>query len=191
MAATFFSGYLTIDRKVENTMSSYFLRIVNKEIHSFFRSSFIEDFSIKESVFYNMMQSFLKKDFKNYEKYLQSLMLTSFSYFDAAQEEKFYHNFILGMILSLDKQFYVSSNAESGLGRYDIILEPKNVVNTAFIMEFKVAKNEEDLEKECDLALEQIKEKAYDTKLRERGINDIAEIAVTFYGKKVRVKVSS
>lgn len=187
----FFSGYLTIDRKVENTMSSYFLRIVNKEIHSFFRSSFIEDFSIKESVFYNMMQSFLKKDFKNYEKHLQSLMLTSFSYFDAAQEEKFYHNFILGMILSLDKQFYVSSNAESGLGRYDIILEPKNVDNTAFIMEFKVAKNEEDLEKECDLALEQIKEKAYDTELRKRGINDIAEIAVTFYGKKVRVKVSS
>ena len=91
------------------------------------------------------------------------------------------------MVLSLSDKYYVKSNRESGYGRYDILLEPRNKKETAFILEFKVAKEEEDLNKVSKEAIEQIINKKYDTQLKERGIKDITLIGITFFGKIIKV----
>lgn len=182
-----FSGYLTIEKKIENTMGVYSLKIVNKEIHNFFKRMFIDNFLSDESTFLKMIESLFKKDFISFEKYLQSILLSSLSYHDTAHEEKLYHNLMLGMILYLDKKYKVLSNREIGLGRYDIALEPKNINDTAYIFEFKVAKNSEDLERKAQEALEQIKDRKYYIGLKDQNFN-VLHIGMAFCGKEVKVK---
>ena len=91
------------------------------------------------------------------------------------------------MMFYLDNQYYVKSNEESGLGRYDVIAEPKNKNNRGFILEFKIIDNEKDLEKTSQKAIEQIIKKKYDTTLKERGIKDIIFVGIAFFGKLVKI----
>lgn len=182
-----FSGYLTIQNKTETTTDSYLLKIVNKEVHNFFKKTFIDNYLADESLFAKMMMSLLDKDLKAFEQHLQKILLLSFSYYDGAKEEKFYHNLILGMILYLDRRYKVHSNKEIGFGRYDIVLEPKNSNDIAYIFEFKVAKSSEELERKVNEALEQIKSQKYDVDLKEKGYN-ILNIGMAFCGKEVKVK---
>ena len=91
------------------------------------------------------------------------------------------------MTLYLDRDYYITSNKESGLGRYDVIIEPKNKNNRGFILEFKVAKSEKELEKVSEEAIEQIINKKYDISLKERGIRDITLIGIAFFGKILKV----
>ena len=135
-----------------------------------------------------MLNALLKKDIVNFENNLQKILELSFSYYDIGSEEKFYHNFILGMVLSLSDKYYVKSNRESGYGRYDILLEPRNKKETAFILEFKVAKTENEIDSKIQEALKQIEDKKYDIELKNKNIFDIFKIAFAFYGKKVKVK---
>ncbi|MDY4011174.1 MAG: AAA family ATPase [Fusobacterium gastrosuis] len=182
-----FSGYLTIERRTETTSDSYLLKIVNKEIHNFFKKTFIDSYLVDESLFAKMMTSLLNKNLEMFEQYLQKILLLSFSYYDGTKEEKFYHNLILGMILYLDRRYKVHSNKEIGFGRYDIVLEPKNSNDIAYIFEFKVAKSSEELERKVNEALEQIKDKKYDVDLKEKGYN-ILNIGMAFCGKEVKIK---
>ena len=92
------------------------------------------------------------------------------------------------MILSLQKEYDITSNRESGSGRYDIVLEPKDRNKTAFVLEFKVGDNEEELEKLSIEAIEQIKKKEYASSMKFKGINDILGVGIAFYKKKIRVK---
>ena len=130
--------------------------------------------------------TYLKNNIDNFEKYLQNIILKSASYYDGKNED-FYHGLILGMTLYLDRDYYVNSNRESGLGRYDVIIEPKNKNNRGFILEFKVVKDEKDLENTAKEAIEQIINKKYDTQLKERGIKDITLIGIAFFGKIIKV----
>ncbi|MDY5794932.1 MAG: AAA family ATPase [Fusobacterium gastrosuis] len=182
-----FSGYLTIQNKTETTTDSYLLKIVNKEVHNFFKKTFIDNYLADESLFAKMMMSLLDKDLKAFEQHLQKILLLSFSYYDGTKEEKFYHNLILGMILYLDRRYKVHSNKEIGFGRYDIVLEPKNSNDIAYIFEFKVAKSSEELERKVNEALEQIKSQKYDVDLKEKGYS-ILNIGMAFCGKEVKVK---
>ena len=178
-----FSGYLTIDKKIDKKL--YSLRLPNREIKELFKDEFI-DISFGESQFIKTMESLKRNKLEDFEKNLQKILLNSTSYQDTKNED-FYHGLILGMILYLDSQYYVTSNKESGLGRYDVTIEPKNKNNKAYILEFKVTKNEEDLEKEAKQAIEQIISKKYDISLKERGIKDIIILGVAFCGKLVKV----
>lgn len=182
-----FSGYLTIQNKTETTADSYLLKIVNKEVYNFFKKTFIDNYLADESLFAKMMMSLLDKDLKSFEQHLQKILLLSFSYYDGANEEKFYHNLILGMILYLDRRYKVHSNKEIGFGRYDIVLEPKNSNDIAYIFEFKVAKSSEELERKVNEALEQIKSQKYDVDLKEKGYS-ILNVGMAFCGKEVKVK---
>jgi len=92
------------------------------------------------------------------------------------------------MLSYLDGEYYVTSNFESGYGRYDILLEPRNQKDTAFILEFKVARSENELDKKLEEALKQIEDRKYDVELKNKNIFDIFKIAFVFYGKKVKVK---
>ena len=181
-----FSGYLTIDEKIgEDYENVYSLRLPNREVREFFRQKFI-DVNFGESLFRKAMESLKKLKFNSFEKYLQDILLKSTSYNDTKNED-FYHGLILGMMFYLDNHYYVKSNEESGLGRYDLMIEPKNKNNRAFILEFKVTRDENTLEKVSREAIEQIIEKRYDVVLRERGIEDITLIGVAFCGKRVKI----
>ena len=178
-----FSGYLTINKKIDKKL--YSLRLPNREIKELFKDEFI-DISFGESQFIKTMESLKRNKLEDFEKNLQKILLNSTSYQDTKNED-FYHGLILGMTLYLDSQYYVTSNKESGLGRYDVTIEPKNKNNKGYILEFKVTKNEEDLEKEAKQAIEQIISKKYDISLKERGIKDIIILGVAFCGKLVKV----
>ena len=178
-----FSGYLTIDKKIDRKL--YSLRIPNKEINELFKDEFI-DVNFGESLFRNTMEALKKNKIYSFEKYLQNILLKSTSYYDTSNED-FYHGLILGMTLYLDRDYYVTSNRESGLGRYDVIVEPKNRNNRGYILEFKVAKIEKDLEKVSKEAIEQIIDKKYDTQLKEREIKDITLLGIAFFGKILKV----
>ena len=181
-----FSGYLTIDEKIgEDYENVYALRLPNREVKEFFKQKFI-DVNFGESLFRNTMEALKKNKIDNFEKYLQNIILKSASYYDGKNED-FYHGLILGMTLYLDRDYYVNSNRESGLGRYDVIIEPKNKNNRGFILEFKVVKDEKDLENAAKEAIEQIINKKYDTQLKERGIKDITLIGIAFFGKIIKV----
>lgn len=180
------TGYLTVKEKIDRNF--YSLIIPNKEIKDFFERNFIGKFLGNEDTFKMMLNTLLKKDIFNFEINLQKILELSFSYYDTATEEKFYHNFILGMVLSLSNKYYIKSNRESGYGRYDILLEPKNKKDTAFILEFKVAKSENELDKKLEEALKQIEDRKYDVELKNKNIFNIYKIAFVFYGKKVKVK---
>ena len=181
-----FSGYLTIDEKIgEDYENVYALRLPNREVKEFFKQKFI-DVNFGESLFRNTMEALKKNNIDNFEKYLQNIILKSASYYDGKNED-FYHGLILGMTLYLDRDYYVNSNRESGLGRYDVIIEPKNKNNRGYILEFKVVKDEKDLENTTKEAIEQIIDKKYDTQLKEREVKDITLIGIAFFGKIIKV----
>nr|WP_314533267.1 AAA family ATPase [uncultured Fusobacterium sp.] len=185
-----FSGYLKLEKKVNKDINDdlYLLKIPNLEVKTFFHRSFIESFLDSMDTFREMLNALKKKDEEIFTERLQTIFNVSISYYDVGKEEKYYHNILLGMILSLQKEYDITSNRESGSGRYDIVLEPKDRNKTAFVLEFKVGDNEEELEKLSIEAIEQIKKKEYASSMKFKGINDILGVGIAFYKKKIRVK---
>ena len=185
-----FSGYLKLEKKVNKDINDdlYLLKIPNLEVKTFFHRSFIESFLDSMDTFREMLNALKKKDEEIFTERLQTIFNVSISYYDVGKEEKYYHNILLGMILSLQKEYDITSNRESGSGRYDIVLEPKDRNKTAFVLEFKVGDNEEELEKLSQVAIEQIEKKEYASSMKEKGINDILAVGIAFYKKKIRVK---
>ena len=116
-----------------------------------------------------------------------------FSFFDVGENtaENFYHAFVLGMLVGLKDKYFVKSNRESGYGRYDIMLEPKDKNGNSFIMEFKIAEDmeEESLEKLIEEAKKQIEEKKYEQELKERGFKNITKMIFAFKGKEVKMEI--
>ena len=181
-----FSGYLTINEKIgEDYEDVYSLRLPNREVREFFRKKFI-DVNFGESMFRKAMEGLKNLKFNIFQKYLQNILLKSTSFMDTKNED-FYHGLVLGMMFYLDNHYYVKSNEESGLGRYDVIIEPKNKNNRGFILEFKVVKNEDNLEKVSEEAIEQIMEKKYDVGLKDRGVKDVTFVGIAFCRKVVKV----
>lgn len=114
----------------------------------------------------------------------------SISFFDAGAEG-FYHGLVLGLIALMDNQYKIKSNRESGDGRYDISLVPRESRYPGILMELKWEKDwsEEQLSDYADDALDQIDEKRYDTEMKEEGIHDILKFGIAFSGKRVCVKM--
>ena len=183
-----YSGYLTVAREEEQGF--YQLKIPNKEVYSFFQESFIQKFLGNVTNFSALVVALTEKNWDNFEELLQTVLLNSLSYFDMSmEEEKIYHVFMIGLLSVLQEHYYIHSNRESGYGRYDISIEPKEKNKAGFLLEFKIAKSEEELEKKAKEALLQIQEKRYDSEMQERGIQEIVKLGIAFYGKKVKIKV--
>ena len=178
-----FSGYLTVREKIDEDI--YSLKLPNMEVKKLFKKEFINvHFGI--GLFRKTMEALKSLKFNDFEKYFQEIMLKSTSNWDTSKEA-FYHGLSLGMLSYLDNDYYVTSNFEAGFGRYDVVLEPKNKNNRAFILEFKVTDDENKLEKLSEEAIKQIEEKRYDINLKSRGIKEITFVGVAFYGKKLKV----
>ena len=139
------------------------------------------------------MKDLITLNFKEYEKKFEILVREMFSYMDVGENtaENFYHAFVLGMLVGLKDTYYVNSNRESGFGRYDIMLEPKDKNGNSFIMEFKVMENMEEktIEDTVENAKKQIEEKRYEENLKERGFTNITKMVYAFNGKEFKMEV--
>ena len=181
-----FSGYLTVEEKINQ--DNYILRLPNKEVKSLFRKTFIETYIARGSKLSFLMESLIENKIEDYEENLQEILLTSVSYNDTKKgNEAFYHGLIMGMGLYLEGEYITKSNIESGLGRYDFLIEPKNKSKRAFIMEFKSTDSVEKFEEVSKEALKQIEDKKYDISLKQNGIKEITYIGIAFCGKQIKI----
>ena len=184
-----FSGYLTIDSKIEKNI--YSIKIPNKEVKEFFGDSFIEISFGTNLTFKNLIVNLLDNKIEKFESNLQEILLKYMSFYDVSNIEKVYHSFILGLMIHLEGKYKISSNGEGGLGRYDIAIEPLDRNLRGFILEFKVADSEEKLDEKASEGLEQIEDKKYYIELGKRGIKDITFIGMAFYKKFVKMKAKN
>ena len=181
-----FSGYLTVEEKIDQ--DNYVLRLPNKEVRTLYRKTFFEKYFGRGSKLLYLMEALTENRIDEYEERLQEILLTSVSYNDTKKgNEAFYHGLIMGMGLYLEGEYITKSNIESGLGRYDFVIEPKNKAKRAFIMEFKSTDSIENLEEISKEALEQIENKKYDVSLKQNGIKDITYIGIAFCGKQIKI----
>ena len=181
-----FSGYLTIEEKIDQ--KNYILRLPNKEVKELFKDSFLEKYFGRGNKLSDLMEALTENRIEDYEESLQEILLTSVSYNDTKKgNEAFYHGLIMGMGLYLEGEYITKSNIESGLGRYDFLIEPKNKSKRAFIMEFKSTDSVEKLEEVSKEALKQIEGKKYDISLKQNGINEITYIGIAFCGKEIKI----
>ena len=181
-----FSGYLTVEEKIDH--KNYILRLPNKEIKELFRDTFLEKYFGRGSKLLYLMEALTENRIDEYEERLQEILLTSVSYNDTKKgNEAFYHGLIMGMGLYLEGEYITKSNIESGLGRYDFVIEPKNKAKRAYIMEFKSTDNIEKLEEVSKEALEQIENKKYDVSLKQNGVKDITYMGIAFCGKEIKI----
>ena len=181
-----FSGYLTVEEKIDQ--DNYVLRLPNKEVRTLYRKTFFEKYFGRGSKLLYLMEALTENRIDEYEERLQEILLTSVSYNDTKKgNEAFYHGLIMGMGLYLEGEYITKSNIESGLGRYDFVIEPKNKAKRAYIMEFKSTDNIEKLEEVSKEALEQIENKKYDVSLKQNGVKDITYMGIAFCGKQIKI----
>ena len=181
-----FSGYLTIQEKIDN--KNYILRLPNKEVEELFKDSFLEKYFGRGNKLIDLMEALTENRIEDYEETLQDILLKSVSYNDTKKgNEAFYHGFILGMSLYLEGEYIVKSNIESGLGRYDVSIEPKNKNKRGYILEFKATDNVDKLEEISKEALKQIEEAKYSSSLKQTDTKEILHLGIAFCGKQIKV----
>ena len=189
------TGYLKVVETVNVSEGIYKVQLPNYEIKLLF-SQIIDDW-FRNKVIGNDLKSILKDlitlNLEEYEEKFKILVREMFSYMDVGENtaENFYHAFVLGMLVGLKDSYYVNSNRESGIGRYDIMLEPKDKNGNSFIMEFKVYKEDKEktIEETIENAKKQIKEKRYEQNLIERRFKNITKMVYAFKGKEVKMEI--
>lgn len=196
------SGYLKINQAPKDAAASnqnYHLSLTNHEVDVMFRRM-IDGWFKKYTPNYNaFVKALLADDVRAMNHYINRIALETFSFFDtgkgpsaSAEPERFYHGLVLGLMVDLQDKYHITSNRESGFGRYDIMLEPVEIGQSdAIILEFKVIdpESEADLNATVNSALEQIRHKQYDAQLLARGFrpDQIRAYGFAFQGKQVLI----
>ncbi|WP_342265136.1 AAA family ATPase [Cardinium endosymbiont of Philonthus spinipes] len=189
-----FAGYLTFETSQLSAYTNVYdcrIKVPNYEIWRLY-STFFQEWFIRQFERKRQYDSFLKHlvvgDVPTFVEQLSYFLRRSVSYFDTKQSktsEGFYHGFVLGMLASLGITHYIRSNRESGLGRYDVLLIPKEDTK-AILLEFKQVRKEEELENSGKLALQQIKDQSYHTELLQHPhVKEVVEVGIAFSGKSV------
>jgi hypothetical protein len=189
-------GYLKQTDKRRDPASGktfYKLSIPNEEVKITYTGIIDRYFSdkIENEQLEIMLKALIDGDIKLFEKMLKMIVLAVFSYHDFSGEpEKVYHALVAGLLVWISNTHEIKSNRESGYGRYDIMIIPKDLAKTGYVMEFKTVDTEENetVESAVKAALKQIAEKKYETELVQRGVKNYKKLAVVFNGKDVTVK---
>lgn len=194
-------GYLKVvsTEFVERTGTLYYqLALTNKEVRIMFENMIRDWFEGYGSDHYNdFIKALLTGDVKAMNTYMNKVVLETFSYFDTgtnpsgSEPERFYHGFVLGLMVELGDRYVLTSNRESGFGRYDVVLEPRQDGDDAIILEFKVqdTEDEKELSDTVKAALKQIGKQNYEASLTAKGIpvGRIRKYGFAFQGKKVLI----
>ncbi|NFR85897.1 AAA family ATPase [Clostridium sp. ZS2] len=188
------SGYLKpVDVNLIEGSLHCELKIPNNEVLIFYKNLIKKWFkeSLTSQKYNVMLKALITRDVEVFGGFFKNFVLKNLSYFDVAgnEPEKVYHAFVLGMIVSLEDEYEVKSNKESGYGRYDVMLIPKDKSKLGIIIEFKKIDDfmSKSIEKGVEEALNQIEENKYESELREKNINNILKLAIVFKGKKVEI----
>lgn len=195
------SGYLKVTRAVFSSAGKpdYQLALTNYEVKCMFESM-IEGWFSQTDDFGDFISAMLRGDEYETERYMNQVALNTFSSFDTGTSpsgerhpERFYHGFVLGLMVDKSRDYIIKSNRESGYGRYDVVMEPKNTSDVAVIMEFKVRderRGEKTLSDTADNALSQIEDRKYDADLISRGIpaERIYKYGFAFEGETCLIK---
>ena len=182
-----FSGYLTVKEKID--MNTYFVRIPNNEIMTFFKNLFVDIIFNGLGTISRLKAALLTKNLEEIISCLENLVLNAMSTYDTDKRyENPYQTLLEGFLYGLEGTYLSIPNFESGNGRPDIILKPVVKNKPAYILELKRLKDRT-VEKELEEALNQIKTNRYDALLKREGINDITNIALVFDGKRVYHKI--
>ncbi len=190
-----YDGY---DAEGNYTEPEYELELTNFEVKLMFRKMVGSWFSEARADYNDFIKALLQGNVKAMNTYMNRVALATFSYFDTgkrasgvAEPERFYHGFVLGLMVELSDRYIISSNRESGFGRYDVLLEPKRSGEDGIILEFKVydPEDEETLKDTVEAAHKQIEEKKYETSLLAKGIpaERIRKYGFAFEGKTVLI----
>lgn len=198
------SGYLKVisfekyDKLRPEIGMEYELALTNLEVKLMFQNMVQDWFSQADSDYNDFIKALLADDIEAMNEYMNRVAFQTFSYFDTGktagrdEPERFYHGFVLGLMVDLQDRYFIRSNRESGFGRYDVVLEPKcPEKDNAVIIEFKIlnSRNENSLEDTVQSALRQIEEKQYAVELVSRGIapEHIRSYGFAFQGKTVLI----
>ncbi len=189
-------GYLKQTTKRRDATAGrifYNLSVPNEEVKTTYTRIIRRYFSskIENEKLEVMLQALIEGDILLFEKMLKLIVLAVFSYHDFGGEpEKVYHALVAGLLIWITNTHEVKSNRESGYGRYDIMIIPKDPAKIGYVIEFKSVDKEanETMENAQEAALAQIEAKKYEIELKERGITRIKKLAIAFLGKDVSVK---